>query len=164
MLIQHWGFGLAKYVWGTRGAPGVREAFTAIHWTEDLVVSFDGVSIYLPYPEGRPYCGSENLWLHTDERFAYTKANPKRRVVQGWVNGYDVEPGSATLAVLTGSHKHHAEFGSRFGLSDSHTKNWYKLGSKEEHQFFMDEKGCALNAVTRNAGDLVLWDSRTIHC
>ena len=83
MLVQHWGIGQARYVWRARAAPGVREAFAAVHCTEDLVVSYDCVSIYLPYPEGRPYRGGENLWLHTDERFAYTKGNPQWYVYRG---------------------------------------------------------------------------------
>ena len=51
--------------------------------------------------------------------------------------------GDATLTVLLGSHKHHAEFASRHrSYTKKDDEDWYKLQSQEELDFFVKEKGC----------------------
>ena len=35
---------------------------------------------------------------------------------------------------------------------------------KAHADFFLEEKGCAHVCIAAQSGDLVLWDSRTIHC
>ena len=102
---------------------------------------------------------SQNLFrYHTDQRLC----NSRMECVQGWVTALDVRPGDATLTVLRGSNNHHAEFAQRFGHS-ALKKDWYKLASQEELDFYIVEKGCRPVSIACPAGSLVLWDSRTMH-
>lgn len=86
--------------------------------------------------------------------------------IQSWVTANDVHVDDATLAVLEGSHKLHGEFAKVYDIWDSsktHNSDWYKL-TQRELSWYTIEKKCPLVRITCNAGDMVLWDSRTIHC
>lgn len=162
-LIQNWGIGHAKYVWDLRANPKVCEAFATVHQTrpEELLTSYDAVSILLPDGKFGKTRTSSELWLHTDQRFNY-EFQEFRYSVQSWVTGYDVEDGCATLAFLEGSHKYHAEFGKKCGMS-RHGFDWYQLDEEAEYKYLNEECGCPLKAIRCPAGSLVLFDSRIFH-
>ena len=153
MQYQHWGLGHAQYVWDVRCNPKIINAFSTLWETDDLVVSFDGVSFALP-----PELGAKEIWqeehtFHTDQSFL----KPEFECIQGHVNGMDTNPGDATLVVLVGSHKHHAAYGELNGIRSP--KDWWKI---KDHSFF-EERGCPIHRISCPKGSLVLWDSRTIH-
>ncbi len=160
MLIQHYGLGHAEFVWALRQNPKLHFVFSQLYGTkaEDLLVSFDGVAIHMPPETTGKGSFIGNTWYHTDQRFSDSSFS----CVQGWVTALDVRPGDATLTVLRGSHAHHAEFAQRFGHG-ALKKDWYKLASQEELDFFIVEKGCRPVSIACPAGSLVLWDSRTMH-
>mmetsp|Transcript_27265 Transcript_27265/g.55687 ORF Transcript_27265/g.55687 Transcript_27265/m.55687 type:complete len:375 (+) Transcript_27265:70-1194(+) len=162
-LIQHWGIGHAKYVWEVRANQKVCAAFSTVHDTppENLVTSFDAVSILLPDGRFGKTRTDPKLWLHTDQRFNY-EMDPYRYSVQAWVTGFDVAEGSATLAFLEGSHKHHAAFAEKFGYS-RHGFDWWELGTEDEFKYLTEECGCVLRAIKCPAGSMVMFDSRLFH-
>jgi hypothetical protein len=158
MLLQQWGIGHAKYIWDIRQNVNVVDVFAKI-WDceqEDLLTSFDGASCHFP-PEktGRGWYRG-NLWLHTDQ--SYTRN--EFECTQSWITAYDVKAGDATLAFMEGSHKYHKDFAADHNITDK--SDWYKLNN-EQIQYYK-EKGCLCKRVLCDAGDMVLWDSRTIHC
>lgn len=158
MLYQHHGVGQSQAVWDVRQHPNVVHAFAHI-WKskpEDLLVSFDGLSFGVPPEITNRGWYRNHTWYHSDQSF--TRNNFE--CIQGWITGYDVNEGDATLAFYEGSHKHHAEFGKIFDIKDK--SDWYKL-SKQEERFYID-KGCHERRIKCPRGSLVLWDSRTIHC
>lgn len=185
MLLQHHSIGHSQYVWDIRQNPKVVNVFSKI-WNcepEELLTSFDGVSIHLP-PEitKKGYRHREENWLHCDQSFL---KNDKESI-QGWVTSNDVNFGDATLVVLIGSHKYHKEFSEykqkqildeaicrRGGQKNDHIvkcvqdeikktfTDWYRL-SDEDILWFL-EKGCNRKYIQCSAGSMVLWDSRTIH-
>lgn len=161
MLLQHWGIGGAREFYRVRTLPSVYRAFEVIHGVpgSQLLSSSDGVSLWLPYQKEAKYVREGKPWFHTDHAFA---DSGERHSVQSWVTAYDVGPRDATLGVIKGSHKFHAEFARRFGL-DALKEDWYKLQTQEEVDFFVD-RGCELVRVTCPAGAQVLWDSRLMHC
>lgn len=164
-LFQHWEIGHAKYVWDVRASPSVRTVFQHLYATDKLVSSFDGVSIFLP-PENstkKTMSRAEKLWMHTDQRFCYDTV-PEQLSIQSWVTGYDVDPGSATLAFFESSHKFHSVFGKHFELEDCWVDDWYKLETEAEYEFLQNQCNCPLKAITCRAGDMVLWNSKTFHC
>lgn len=169
MLIQYMQIGQAQYAWDVRGNPNLRSIFAGIMQTKEdnLLTSMDGVAIYLPTQAeldgSRTEKYPERLWMHTDERFDYSK-DPYHYSVQSWVTGYDVKDGYATLAVLEGSHKHHTEFGTMLPDTKDRREDWYKMNAQWEYDFFMKQKNCPLRAIKCNAGDAVFWNSRTMHC
>lgn len=157
MLLQHFSLGHMQPVWDIRQNPRVAEAFETI-WGVDkseLLVSFDGISVYLPPEKTRRgwFRGAE--WFHTDQSFA----KKDKCCIQGLVNLYPVNTGDATLAVLEGSNKYHQAFNEHF--KPECKDDWYKL-EVEEKEFFT-QKGCGQYAVRGGQGSMMLWDSRTIH-
>mmetsp|Transcript_39376 Transcript_39376/g.92845 ORF Transcript_39376/g.92845 Transcript_39376/m.92845 type:complete len:351 (-) Transcript_39376:217-1269(-) len=162
-MIRNWGVGHARYAWDIRGNKKVCEAFAVVHQTPpaELITSFDAVSVLLPDSNPVSAQTSPELWLHTDQRFN-SEQDPCHYSVQAWVTGYDVVEGSATLALLEGSHKHHAAFAHRFGLT-AHSSNWWQLEHEEHFAFLNRQRQCNLRAVCCPAGSMVLFDSRLFH-
>jgi hypothetical protein len=160
MLIQHWGIGHAQFVWNLRQSDKILNIWKHFWNTDELIVSFDGLSIHLP-PETTNrgwYNVDKGGWLHSDQSYV----DPGFQCIQSWVTAYDVNVGDATLSFLEGSNKYHTEFASKFKVTDK--SNWYRLNAEEEYDFYIKEKGCARKAIQCPKGSLVFWDSRTIHC
>jgi hypothetical protein len=155
MLIQYFGVGHMKWVWDLRQHPAVKKVFEIIHKDDDLLVSFDGISIHMPHETTRKGYYRGNDWLHTDQ-----SPLKNEHCVQGLVNLYPVNVGDASLVVYEGSHKFHAEFFKHFG---NETKtDWYRLTCEEEIRFF-EERGCKKRALTGKEGSMFLWNSKTFH-
>ncbi len=162
MLLQHFSLGHMQPIWDIRQNEKVCEVFCKI-WNckkEDLIVSFDGLSIHLP-PEDTRKGWFRKQWFHTDQ-------SPKkegRHCVQGMITLYPVRENDATLAVLEKSHQFHKNFFDEKefeeGESKETTGDWYKL-EEGEYDYF-EEKNCQKNAVLASEGSMILWDSRTFH-
>lgn len=166
MLIKCQGVAHSPLAWMARQHPKVAEAFGAV-WkcgAEDLVTSFDALSIHLPPELAGEAClrraGYYNKrdWFHVDQSYA----RPEFECVQGFINLFDVHEGDATLAVLTGSHQHFKEFSVRIGDRADINNEFYLL-SQADMDYFL-AAGCKRTNVLCPAGSLVLWDSRTVHC
>lgn len=160
MLIQHFGLGHAQFVWELRQNPKVLDLFSHL-WNvkpEELLVSFDGLSVHMPPETTGRGAYKSNTWYHCDQRF--TESN--FACVQSWATALDVRPGDATLTVLLGSHRFHGDFASRFDKK-THKEDWYKLATQEELDYFVLEKKCEPISIACPAGSLVFWDSRTMH-
>lgn len=155
MLLQHWGVGHMQPVWDIRQMDSVRNIFQEIWKTDDLLVSFDGISIHLP-PEvtGRGWFRN-NIWMHTDQ----SPTKKGLHCIQGLINLYPVNEGDATLCVIEGSNKYHEEFFETNKITEK--KDWYKL--KDNEADFFTDKGCVQKSVTGGIGSMMLWDSRTFH-
>jgi hypothetical protein len=158
MLMQHWGIGHAQYIWDLRQNPKILAIWKTLWNTEDLLVSYDGISCHLP-PEttGRGWLLRPGGWLHTDQ--SYTRNDFE--CVQSWVTCRDVLTGDATLMVLEGSHKYHGAFALAYPTAVS-KDDWYRLDDNQR-TFYID-KGCKPVYIKCPKGSMVFWDSRTIHC
>nr|WRJ69668.1 2OG-Fe(II) oxygenase superfamily [Oceanusvirus sp.] len=162
MLLQHWQLGQSQPVWDIRQTDSVIQPFCEIWKTKpaDMLVSFDGLSVHFP-PEltkcektDRERGWFRKGWFHTDQ--ASTKKG--RHCVQGFVNLYDVNRGDATLRVLTGSHNSHEKYFANSGIVCK--QDWHKVSDQAIADHFSEH---APARVLSKEGDLVLWDSRTIH-
>lgn len=177
MLMQHFGVGHAQVSWNLRENPKIVRIF-ADFWgvkPEELLVSFDGMSFGIP-PEdtNKGYFRAKKsdelvgsllektgkAWLHTDQ--SYT--NNDFMCVQSWVTCLDVAEKDATLFLLESSNSLHKKCADKFDIrSKKGSKtDWYPL-SDEETRFYLDE-GCKPVRIQCAKGDMVFWDSRTIHC
>ena len=160
MLVQHWNAGHAQYVWDIRQNRNIINTFSEHIWgekDEDMLVSFDAISLHLP-PEitNRGYYRGRT-WFHSDQSYL----SDGLKCIQGYVTLRDINEGDATLSVLEGSHNYQKDFRERFN-PDSKI-DWYKL-NEEEEEFYRNEKMCEEVRIKCPKGSLVLWDSRTIHC
>ena len=157
MLLQQYQVGHSQFVWDIRQNPLVVDVFSKI-WDkepDELLTSFDGASFHFP-PEETNRGWHRNTWYHTDQSYF----RPDFECIQSWVTAYDVEENDATLAFMEGSNIYHEEFQKVNDVKDN--SNWYR--HTEEEQAFYTSKGCQEKKIKCFAGDMVLWDSRTIHC
>lgn len=140
-LVTH-----SKWNWYTRTRPGVLNAFTAIWGTDSLLASFCG-GCYMP-PDLKK---RDSSWAHWDQ-------DPKHgdgfRCVQGYVSY--TENTQRTIGVVRGSHLKFASYVKERGLK---AKGSWLRPDKAESARFTNE----MTWLHVRPGDLVLWDSRTIH-
>lgn len=153
------------FVWKIRTEPGVIKAFEEVWSTDDLIVSFDGMNISLPVNEksGRTDIEQTEPWPHIDQD---PRTIQKLELWQGIAQMSPCGPDDGGLVVLAGSHKLHQEHFDDIGgfRPDSDLgvgKNGYNFASTDADWY--REKGCKEVKICANAGDLILWDSRTIH-
>ncbi len=157
MLLQHFSLGQMQPIWDIRMNENVCKVFEKIWKTpkEELLVSFDGLSVHLPPEKTKRGWYLGNNWFHTDQSFM----KPEKCCIQGFINLYPVNEKDATLTVLEKSHKYHQALRNEFNLEIK--DDWYKIN--EDEMKFYEDKGCKKYAVKAGIGSLVLWDSRTIH-
>ncbi|EIW68930.1 hypothetical protein TREMEDRAFT_68869 [Tremella mesenterica DSM 1558] len=144
-----------QFMWDIRTEPGVHGAFAKLWGTEELVSSFDGLTVMLP-TNPKP---KEMFWPHIDQ-------SPHRRgffVAQGLVNLNDNGPQDGGLLVMKGSSSVLEQFFDEVGRPPlpSSKIDWH-LFSRDEKQWFLDH-GCEWVKVCAEPGDLILWSSSTIH-
>ena len=136
--------------WCVRGLPGVKAAFERVWATRDLLVSMDSVIAWRPWQLDESW-RPQTEGLHIDQN-PFTK--PNFECVQGMVPLIDVTERSGGLQVVPKSHfeDERAIFRERYHWGG----DWCPLDSDDP----MQARGVLLLAT---AGDLILWDSRTVH-
>ena len=63
--MEEYGFTHSEACWYVRGVPALRDAFAAVLGTDDLEVSFDGLSLFRPWSID-PKWATESGWFHHD--------------------------------------------------------------------------------------------------
>jgi hypothetical protein len=141
--------------------PGVIEPFAKLWGTDELVVSFDGLNITLPRQKDLEF----SPWPHCDQ-------NPKRKELacaQGIIQLSKNGPKDGGLIVMKGSAKLFAEFFSEprkmnFDDKDKPPPEFDDLFLFRPEQLkWYEDRGCELVKVCADPGDVVIWDSRTMH-
>jgi len=160
-LFNRHGCGHEQFAWDIRAEPGLIDAFANIWGTQELLVSFDGVNISLPYPAEELAGERSSPWPHVDQ-------SPLRRFkhcVQGIMNLETSGPNDGGLMVLNGSFELYNEFfeaheheqpADGWSFRDSHRH------SESQLQWFYD-RGCTWHKIEAGPGDAILWDSRCVH-
>lgn len=144
-----------KFMWEARLEPKVVDAFAKLWGTDELLVSFDALNVTLPNREDRP---AQKPWPHVDQ-------SPMRRglhCVQGIINLSHAGPEDGSLIVLPRSNTVMEEFLD----TETDPATWatkdFRLISEEEMNWF-ESRGITPMKVLAEPGDLILWDSRTVH-
>lgn len=145
-----------KFMWNARMEPGVLDAFQKLWATDELLVSFDCLNINLP---NRSDLSARAPWPHVDQ-------SPNKRglhCVQGIINLSVSGPEDGGLVVYPGSHALHDEFfDAHPNRAEKQFQNDIYLFPKGELEWF-EKRGLKPHKVCAEPGDLLLWDSRTIH-
>ncbi|GAA6011708.1 hypothetical protein JCM10207_004218 [Rhodosporidiobolus poonsookiae] len=158
----HHSIGHEAFLWQLRQEEGLIAPFAKLWGTDELLVSFDGANVSLPGPIQNQ---QQPPWYHIDQ-------DPDRRgflCAQGLVNLAPNGPNDGGLMLFKNSHK----------LNDEYfTKVWtgkegvILQGAEAQDDFFgftpeicdwFAAHGCEWVKTELNPGDLVIWDSRTVH-
>jgi hypothetical protein len=142
-------------MWDLRLEPTIIDAFMKVWGTDELLVSFDSLNVTLPNRMDKPV---RSPWPHVDQ-------SPLRRglhCVQGIINLSHAGPEDGSLMVLPGSHKHvETYFDTQTDHSTWKIEDRYYFG--EAGMSYFASKGIKPLKVEAEPGDLILWDSRTVH-
>ena len=150
-ICQGCNVGHSMLCWFLRCLPRVRTVFESIWKTNELIVSFDGINIFRPTTEDSSR-RTRSDWWHVDQgRFKMG-----RHAIQGFVSLTDATPATGGLCVIPGSHTSHEDLMTYAATND---RDHVRVPSPEINPLCRHPK-----LVRCLAGDLVLWDSRTVHC
>lgn len=147
-----------KFMWNSRTEPYIIKPFSELWGTDELVVSFDAFNVSLPGRKDEDF----RPWPHTDQA-------PERKglsCVQGLLNLTPAGPKDGGLLLTTGSSALFEEYFETHPIrprisNDAKHYDLY-LFQQDDIEWFKS-KGCREIKVEAEPGDLVLWDSRTIH-
>lgn len=154
--LPHWGIvkaagaGQSEFVWYARTRPRIRQIFARIWGTSQLLTSFDGFNMFLPWHHG--FQKTDTGWLHCDQ------GDRKQGLVtvQSFVALTAQNANTGGLLVIPGSHHAH--------------ESWVNETSPGAENDFVQVVGSnpllqlPRQLVVCEPGDLVLWDSRCVHC
>lgn len=137
-MIYSSGLGQSDFQWGLRTDPNIISIWQRLHGTKDLVVSYDGFSVFLNRKQ------KPNFWLHIDQ-------NPKDVLysVQGAYNFLPVGEYDAGLVVVPKSHK-------TYNIDIDRRKQFITIDPEDDHA-----KKAVKLIIPKNC--FVLWNSKTIH-
>jgi len=154
-LLGGQGYEHSAFSWHTRLLPEVKQAFEAIWDCKDLLVSFDGGNVFRPWAT-KPEWRTEGGWWHVDQN-AFLPGKDGRVCVQGLVTFTDATPATGGLCIIPGSHREHKELCQR-AYSERLSCDFVPVQPGDPAL----QPGRRL--VCAKAGDLLLWDSRCVHC
>ncbi|TVY30725.1 hypothetical protein LHYA1_G000377 [Lachnellula hyalina] len=154
-LFKHYAVSHERFMWEVRMEPGVLGAFAHLWGTDELLSSFDSLNVTLPNRIDKP---RNESWEHIDQ----SPLRDGRCCVQGFVNLSRAGPEDGGLVVYPGSHNLVEEFFATQTEKRSWSENDFFPFSSQQLEWFKT-RGCQPLKVCAEPGDLVLWDSRTIH-
>ena len=152
-VINGSGIGQSDFLWNVRSNPQVKRVFSEIWKDQALLVSFDGCCLFRDWRYNADWKTSGG-WNHVDQN---PKTKPDRCCVQGFVSLTDQSEGTGGLIVYPKTMLHFTE------LIDV-TKNNDNFVKVPDSHSILSEGQIFGKLVHCQAGDLVLWDSCTVHC
>ena len=159
-IIPSQGIGHSAAQWFIRSAPAVKQAFAAVWDDDDLLVSFDGMALWRPASvEPAWQTNRGGSWLHIDQ---HPIGRPGFQCVQGLVNLIATSPEVGGNILIPGSHTLHDSIEERYSerLGRIHPSiDHFRYPSDDPLLADTPPIMCHIEA-----GDLLLWDSRTVHC
>lgn len=151
-IVSKAGIGQSDFLWHCRLLPAVRKAFASIWGTPELLVSFDAANVFRPWRQDELRISrTRGGWYHVDQG----KKMPGLHSVQGFLSLLDADASTGGFVVIPQSHKRHDEL-----FEHQHDAGVNYISVPAHHPIMEMRK----KLVVCRAGDLVLWDSRCVHC
>jgi ectoine hydroxylase-related dioxygenase (phytanoyl-CoA dioxygenase family) len=150
----------SDFAWNARLLPSVKQAFSNIWRSSDLITSFDAVNAFRPWKRNKEWL-TEGGWWHIDQNAALD-GHAGKVCVQGLVTYYDCTADSGGLCVIPKSHLHHDALCQQSDCAKALKMDFITMRTAELRSLLGEE--VAAHMVAARAGDLILWDSRTVHC
>lgn len=159
-IVPSQGIGHSAAQWYIRSVPAVKDAFAAVWDDDDLLVSFDGMALWRPTDVNPDWATDRGgAWLHIDQ---HPISRPGRQCIQAAITLTATTPEIGGNIVVPGSHKWFADIPTRY------TDRLAAIPEDQDHfRFPMDDpqlKESPPIMAHMVAGDMMLWDSRTVHC
>ncbi|CAF1469233.1 unnamed protein product [Adineta ricciae] len=152
-VINTYGMGQSAFMWNIRSNRQIKRIYEQLWNRSDLLVSFEGCGIFRDWSFNETW-KTEDGWNHVDQN---PNSKPDRCCVQGFVSLTDQNESTGGLVVYPESH---SRFSELRGLGKG-SRDFVFVPAT--HPIF--DGGRAIGKLVHcNAGDLVVWDSRTIHC
>lgn len=146
-----------SFLWGARTLPKVRATFEKI-WNENkLIVSYDAGGVFRPWKYNIQWL-TNGGWWHVDQNSTKGPQRQGRVTIQGLVTYYDATAETGGLCVIPGSHHYHNELCERVPSAKA------KIDFVSVPVTDPILRSAEPVLVCAQAGDLILWDSRTVHC
>ena len=155
-ILNAMGTGQSSFCWQARMLPQVKETFAAVWGTEELITSFDGANVFRPWVKEKSW-RTRGGWWHVDQN-GFFEDRRERISVQGLVSYTAASSMTGGLCVLAGSHKKFTEMCLRNELA--YMEGNYLKADDE----ILNDPSFQKRLVCCEAGDLIIWDSRTVHC
>lgn len=151
---NNWGH--SDFLWHVRGLPRVKQVWELACHTDDLLVSFDGCSLYRPWGLNEAW-NANAMGLHTDRR---NHAGIPDGYVQGFVNLISTTPQSGGNVIVPRSHKLIDELEATIRPQLREGQSFYAAVAEHRPEVF--DQNVIIAHV--EAGDVFLWLDTTIHC
>ncbi|GAA5859006.1 hypothetical protein JCM8547_003965 [Rhodosporidiobolus lusitaniae] len=166
-LVNNYGVSHEKWVWEARSESKVIEAFEELWGEKELIVSFDAINFSVPVgPHARTDIEPTKPWPHIDQQPApEDRPALQFELAQGLLAMTPSGPNDGGLVVLSKSHNLVKRFFDETGVKeeqDSGARNFYTF-TPSDMKWFQQQPGVEEIKVEPQPGDLILWDSRTIH-
>lgn len=140
-------------MWNIRANRNIKRVYSQIWNTNELLVSFDGCGIFRDWRYD-PKWKTKPGWYHVDQN---PRSKPNRCCIQGFVSLTNQDETTGGLIILPQTHLRFAELNN----VANRPRDFIMIPST--HQIF--DQGEAIGKLVQcKAGDLVLWDSRLVHC
>lgn len=153
-ILAFSGINHSKFLWYLRTRPNVKRIFEIIFQTNDLLTSFDGGNIFRPWHNpilSNYHSKTSQGWFHVDQGRKLLGFH----CVQGLISLTDSNQNTGGFCVIPGSHHHHTEL-----MKTIATNNQNFVMIPDNSPILLNEQILPICY----AGDMILWDSRTIHC
>lgn len=158
-ILPYNGIGQSEAQWRVRESSHVRQAFSSIWGTEDLITSFDAICLFRPWKHDLSW-KTKGGWFHVDQ-------HPKFRLgfesVQGLVNLLPMNENSGGNVLIPKSHLQFGEWLRRYPAEVATVDQGEDLFNIPQDDIVLTNPQ-HISRIHLEVGDLLCWDSRTIHC
>nr|BDT62668.1 MAG: scv136-like protein [Metapenaeus ensis nimavirus] len=155
----HYGLAHTDFIWKLRQNPNILKVFADLFRCrpEELLVSFDGVSMQTPPENDNHQMGwHKNCWYHIEKSLDPSNDHPYR----SWVTAKRINPGDHTISLFAGSHLKTFDRFRCKSVSRGEI-DVYEPKTLKEMKYY--ERKHTQIRITCPPGSLVVWDSRILY-
>jgi hypothetical protein len=152
-LVDDCGIGQSNFMWNIRSNRNIKRVYSRIWNTNELLVSFEGCGIYRNW-YSEPKWKTTTGWYHVDQN---PILKPDRCCMQGFISLTNQNETTGGLIVFPYTHLRFNE------LNDLARRPKDFIPIPSSHSIL--DRGLAIGKFIQcHSGDLVIWDSRLVHC
>jgi hypothetical protein len=152
-VVNNHGIGQSDFMWNIRSNRNIKRVYSQIWNTNQLLVSFDGCGVYRDWRYDSKW-KTKAGWYHVDQN---PILKPNRCCIQGFVSLTNQNETTGGLIVYPHTHLRFQQ------LNDIGNRPRDFVIIPKTHPIL--DQGQAIGKLIQcQSGDLVLWDSRLVHC